>query len=134
MAPGVHSGVPRGKVYDAVQFLWRWELAGHPHDPERWRTLDVFARGLLPRAAISFPDIHVALADALAGNHEGLAERLGQMDELEQAGRYPVGGVPQIIARAASYASGDRAGAIAALAPLLPELERIVRPAGRSSI
>jgi tetratricopeptide (TPR) repeat protein len=126
VAPEVHSGVPRGKVYDAVQFLWRWELAGHPRDPERWRTLDAFARDLLPRAAISFPDIHVALANALAGNHQGLAERLAQMDELEQAGRYPMGGVPQVIARGlASYASGDRAGAIAVLAPLLPELERI---------
>ncbi|MGD9617040.1 MAG: tetratricopeptide repeat protein [Alphaproteobacteria bacterium] len=126
VAPEVHTGLPRIKVYDAVQFLWRWELAGYPHDPERWRTLDAFARGLLPRAAISFPDIHVALSDALAGNDAGLAERLAQMDELEQAGRYPAGGVPQAIARGlASYASGDRAGAVATLAPLLPELDRV---------
>src|SRR5580700_9643275 len=31
-APDVHSGPPRGKVNDAVSFLWRWELAGHPRD------------------------------------------------------------------------------------------------------
>jgi tetratricopeptide (TPR) repeat protein len=121
----VHSGLPRGKVTDAVSFLWRWELAGHPHDPDRWRAFDALARAYLPRAAISLADIHVALANAVAGNDEGLAERLAQMDELEQAGRYPVGGVPQTVARGlALYARGDRAGAIAVLAPLLPELER----------
>jgi hypothetical protein len=27
-APDVHSGPPRGKLNDAVSFLWRWELAG----------------------------------------------------------------------------------------------------------
>jgi hypothetical protein len=48
------------------------------------------------------------------------------MDELEQAGRYPAGGIPQTVAQGlALYARGDRAGAIAVLAPLLPELERI---------
>jgi hypothetical protein len=31
-APDVHSGPPRGKLNDAVAFLWRWELAGHPRD------------------------------------------------------------------------------------------------------
>jgi len=46
--------------------------------------------------------------------------------EMEQAARYPAGGVPQAIARGlARYARGDRAGAIAVLAPLLPELERV---------
>jgi tetratricopeptide (TPR) repeat protein len=31
-SPDVHSRPPRGKVNDAVSFLWRWELAGHPRD------------------------------------------------------------------------------------------------------
>src|SRR5438874_2947817 len=38
-APEVHSGPPRGKVNDAVSFLWRWELAGHPRDAEAWRVM-----------------------------------------------------------------------------------------------
>jgi len=33
------SGPPRGKVNDAVSFLWRWELAGHPRDADSWRML-----------------------------------------------------------------------------------------------
>ncbi len=38
-SPDVHSGPPRAKVNDAVSFLWRWELAGHPRDAEAWRIL-----------------------------------------------------------------------------------------------
>src|ERR1700733_1311263 len=39
----VHSGPPRGKVNDAVSFLWRWELAGHPRDAEAWRMMHDYA-------------------------------------------------------------------------------------------
>ncbi|MGE3781567.1 MAG: hypothetical protein AB7H71_02340 [Alphaproteobacteria bacterium] len=126
VGPEAHPAMARNKIHDAVQFLWRWELAGHPHDPDRWRKLDALARVLLPRATTSFHEVHISLAGAIAGSDEAVAERLLQMDALEQAGRYPAGGVPQTIARGlAMYARGDRAGATAVLAPLLPELERI---------
>ena len=96
------------------------------HDPDRWRKLDALARVVLPKATTSFHEIHVSLAGAIAGNDAAVAERLLQMDEMEQAARYPAGGVPQAIARGlAEYARGDRAGAITVLAPLLPELERV---------
>jgi len=125
VAPEVHTGAARTKAYDTVQFLWRWELAGHPRDPQRWETLARFAHAWLPRAGQSFPDMHVALADAVAGEDAALETRLAQMDELERAGRYPAGGIVQAIARGlASYARGDRAGAVAQLTPLLSELER----------
>jgi hypothetical protein len=47
-APEVHTGTTKGT--DTVQFLWRWELAGQPHDPARWQTLDTFVHSWLPRA------------------------------------------------------------------------------------
>jgi tetratricopeptide (TPR) repeat protein len=126
VGPEVHSETARSKFQDAVQFLWRWELAGHPRDPDRWRKLDALARALLPKVTISFHEIHVSLAGAIAGSDAAVAERLLQMDEMEQAARYPAGGVPQAVARGlARYARGDRAGAITVLAPLLPELERV---------
>jgi hypothetical protein len=34
-SPDVHSGLPRGKVTNAVSFLWRWELAGHPPSEQK---------------------------------------------------------------------------------------------------
>jgi tetratricopeptide (TPR) repeat protein len=126
VAPEVHTGLARTKAYDTVQFLWRWELAGHPRDRERWQTLDAFAHAWLPRAGLSFPDMHVTLADTIAGDDAAFEARLAQMDELERTGRYPEGGIVQTISRGLScYVRGDRAAAIAQLTPLLPELERL---------
>lgn len=125
VAPEVHTGAARTKANDTVQFLWRWELAGHPRDLARWQTLDGFLHTWLPRAGQSFPDMHVALADAVAGDGTAFEARLAQMNELEGVGRYPEGGIVQAISRGlGSYARGDRAGTITQLTPLLPELER----------
>src|SRR6266478_1555093 len=71
-SPDVHSGPPRGKVNDAVSFLWRWELAGHPRDAEAWRMMHDFANGAFPRAGVAFSDIHIALAQVVASNEVGL--------------------------------------------------------------
>jgi len=54
-SPDVHSGPPRAKVNDAVSFLWRWELAGHPRDADAWRIMHDFANSAFPRAAPLFP-------------------------------------------------------------------------------
>jgi hypothetical protein len=126
VAPDTHTGLARTKATDTIQFLWRWELAGNPHDPGRCQVLDAFAHSWLPRAGISGADIYVALADAAAGNAAALESRLTEMDALETARRYPAGGFVQAIARGlAAYGSGDHAGAVAQLRPLLPDLERV---------
>ena len=92
-APDVHSGPPRGRVNDGVAFLWRWELAGHPRDAAAWRTMHELAARALPRAGVAFSDIHVALAQSVAGDAAGLAMRDGEIDELSGRGRYPSGPV-----------------------------------------
>jgi len=126
VAPEVHTGIGRTKVTDTIQFLWRWELAGHPHDPERWSTLDALAHAWLPRAGSSGADIYAALADAVAGDLPALETRLNEMDALEAAERYPRGGFVQAVARGlAAYAQGDHAAAVVQLRPLLADLERI---------
>jgi|HubBroStandDraft_6_1064221.scaffolds.fasta_scaffold04191_9 uncharacterized protein YecT (DUF1311 family) len=90
-APDVHSGPPRGKVNDAVSFLWRWELAGHPRDAEAWRIVHDFANSAFPRAGVAFSDMHIALAQVVAGNDAVLEARARQIDELARKGRYPSG-------------------------------------------
>src|ERR1700732_5079725 len=90
-APDVHSGPPRGKVNDAVSFLWRWELAGHPRDSEAWRTMHEFAISAFPRAGSAFSDLHIALAQAVAGDDAALETRARQIGELAREGRYPSG-------------------------------------------
>ena len=125
-SPDVHSGPPRGKVTDAVSFLWRWELAGHPRDPEAWRMMHDFATGAFPRSSEAFSDMHIALAQIVAGEDAARETRARQIDELVRAGRYPSGPCVPAMSRAfAAFERQDFSAAIAALEPIAGELERI---------
>ena len=125
-SPDVHSGPPRGKVTDPVSFLWRWELAGLPRDAEAWRIMHDFATGAFPRAGVAFSDMHIALAEAVAGNEAALEAREGQIDELARNDRYPSGPCVPAVSRAfAAFERRDFAAAIDALEPIAGELERI---------
>ena len=125
-SPGVHSGPPRARVTDAVSFLWRWELAGHPRDPKAWRMMHDFASSALPRAGIAFSDMHIALAQAVAGDDAALDDRARQMRDLARDGRYPSGPfVPALCRAFAAFERRDFAAAIAAIEPLAGELERL---------
>ena len=125
-APDVHSGPPRGKVNDGIAFLWRRELAGEARDTDAWAVLHEFAAGSFPRAGAAFSDLHVALAQAIAGDHAALEERARQMEALAQESRYPSGPLVPAVARAfAAFAREDFATSIAALEPIAGELERI---------
>jgi tetratricopeptide (TPR) repeat protein len=121
-----HSGLPRQKLQDAVSFLWRMELAGAPRDAAAWREMHDFAVSHFPRAAASFPDLHVVLAQSVAGDGAGLEARIRQMEDLARAGRYPSGSVIPAASRGfTAFARGDFDATIAALEPLLAESERI---------
>jgi Tfp pilus assembly protein PilF len=125
-APDVHSGPPRGKVTDPVSFLWRWELAGHPRDIGAWRIMHEFANSAFPRAGVAFSDMHIALAQAVAGNDAVLEERTRQIDDLARQGRYPSGPLVPAVSRGfASFERRDFSAAIEALEPIAGELERI---------
>ena len=125
-APDVHSGPPRGKLNDAVSFLWRWELAGQPRNSEAWRVMHDFANSAFPRAGAAFSDMHIALAQAVAGDDAALEARVLQMEELGRMGRYPSGHfVPAVAHAFAAFEGRDFAAAIAALEPIAGELERI---------
>jgi Tfp pilus assembly protein PilF len=125
-APDVHSGPARGKLNDAVSFLWRWELAGHPRDPAAWVGVHDFATGAFPRAGLAFSDMHIALAEAVAGDDAALERRAQQIDELARNRRYPSGPLVPAVSRAfAAFERRDFSAAIDALEPIAGELERI---------
>jgi tetratricopeptide (TPR) repeat protein len=125
-APDVHSGPPRGKLNDAVSFLWRWELAGHPRDAEAWCVMHDFTTGAFPRAGLAFSDMHIALAQAVAGNEAALEARGRQIDELARDGRYPSGPLVPAVSRAfAAFERQDFPTVIDALEPIAGELERL---------
>jgi tetratricopeptide (TPR) repeat protein len=125
-APDVHSGPPRGKLNDAVSFLWRWELAGHPRDTDAWRKMHDFANRAFPHAGAAFSDMHLALALVVAGDDTALEARARQIDELTREGRYPSGPfVPAVSHGFAAFERQDFPAAIDALEPLAGQLERI---------
>jgi hypothetical protein len=120
------SGPPRGKVNDAVSFLWRWELAGHPRDADAWRIMNDFANDAFPHAGAAFSDMHIALAQAVAGDDAALEARVRQMDELARDSHYPSGPCIPAVSRAfTAFERRDFAAAIDALEPIAGELERI---------
>jgi Tfp pilus assembly protein PilF len=125
-SPDVHSGPPRGKVNDVVSFLWRWELAGHPRGADAWRMMHEFANSVAPRAGAAFSDMHIALAQVVAGEDAALEARRRQMGELARTGRYPSGPVvPAVSHGFAAFERRDFPAAIEALEPIAGELERI---------
>jgi tetratricopeptide (TPR) repeat protein len=125
-SPDVHSGAPRAKVTDAVSFLWRWELAGHPRNHEAWGMMHDFATTAFPRAGVAFSDMHIALAQAVAGNDAELEARARHIGELAGEGRYPSGPcVPAVLRAFAAFERRDFSAAIEALEPIADELERI---------
>ena len=124
-APGCSSGPLRIQVYDAIQFLWRWELAGNPRQPERWRVLNAFAQRMLPRANSPFADMHVILANAVAGDTKAMQ---GRVSELNQFAAERFHAAPIVIAAArgmAEFAEQRFDAAIGTLAPIIGEIERI---------
>jgi tetratricopeptide (TPR) repeat protein len=125
-APDVHSGPPRGKLNDGVSFLWRWELAGHPRDAEAWRMIYNFADSAFRRAGLAFSDMHIAIAQIVAGNHAALEACAQEIDELARNGRYPSGPMVPAVSRAfAAFEHRDFLATIDALEPIAGELERI---------
>jgi len=125
-APDVHSGPPRGKLNDAVSYLWRCELAGQPRDTEAWRAIRAFVGSAFPRAGAAFSDLHIAAAYAVVGDDAALEERVQQIDALARASRYPSGHLVPAVSRGfAAFQRRDFSSAIDALEPIADELERI---------
>lgn len=126
VAPEQHQGPNRIRLVDSVQYLWRRELAGNPRDPARWQSLDTLANHLVPRPAGPFVDIHILLADAVAGNAAALDTRLTAIQTMVEEDRY-IGGSfgPEAARGLAAFVRGDHPAAIAHLAPLLGQTDRM---------
>jgi len=125
-ALGRHSGGPQQQMSDAVAFLWRSELAGHPRDAAAWRGMHAYATDALPRPGSGLADLHVVLTFAVVGDDAALDERARAMDELARAGRYPSGSyLPELSRGFVAFERGDLPTAIDVLAPLAGRSERI---------
>ena len=121
-----HSGGPQQKITDGTSFLWRSELAGHPRDAATWRALYDYGESALPRPGAGLADPHVILTQTVMRNDAALDARTDQMEELAREGRYPSGSyLPELSRGFVAFERGDYPAAIAALAPLVRQSERI---------
>ena len=126
IAPERHPGGPQQKTWDGVAFLWRSELAGHPRNEPAWRTLYDYAASALPRPGAGLADLHVILTHAVMRDDAALDARSRQIEELARERRYPSGSyVPELARGFVAFERGDYTDAIAALAPLASQSERI---------
>ncbi len=126
IAPDQHPGGPQQKTWDGVAFLWRAELAGQPRNEPAWRTLYEYAESALPRPGAGLADLHIILAHAVMRDDSALSARTGQIEELAREERYPSGSyVPELAPGFVAFERGDYPAAIAALAPLVRQSERI---------
>ena len=88
--------------------------------------MHAFANSAFPRASVAFSDMHIALAQAVAGNDAALEARAREMDELGRKGRYPSGPLVPMVAHAfTAFERQEFSAAIDALEPIAAELERI---------
>jgi hypothetical protein len=111
---------------DGAAYLWRLELAGQPRDADLWRALHRYANGALPHRGSGLADLHVILAQAVAGDDTGIEARAKEMEAPARDGRYPSGSYPPTLARGfAAFERADFAEAIAVLTPLAGRSERI---------
>jgi tetratricopeptide (TPR) repeat protein len=124
--PGGAWGPALNVATDAPAFLWRAELAGHERRPAMWKDVHEYARKSFPKAGVAFVDVHRALAHVAAGDHDGLADVVSELEQRVAAGRSPAGDVvPRLATGLAAYGRGDWGAAIAALEPALAETVRI---------
>jgi tetratricopeptide (TPR) repeat protein len=124
--PGGAWGPALNVATDAPAFLWRAELAGHARHPELWSEVHAYGQKSFPRPGIAFVDVHRALAAVAAGDREGIAAYVAELEQRAASGRSPAGDVVPRLARGlAAYGDGDWAKAIAVLEPALAETVRI---------
>jgi tetratricopeptide (TPR) repeat protein len=126
VAPDRHPGGPQQKMWDGAAFLWRSELAGYPRDGSAWRTLYEYGTSALPRPGAGLADLHVVITDAVMRDDAAVDARTRQIEALQREGRYPSGSyVPELARGFVAFERGDYPAAIAALAPLAEQSERI---------
>ncbi len=114
------------KLLDATSFLWRAELAGYAHDAARWRSVHTFVHSVFPRAGTPFSDWHAAVADAAVGDSAALEQRLSELADLIQDGRYSAGETVLHFMRALqAFSQQNYAIAISEIEAMLPELVRM---------
>jgi tetratricopeptide (TPR) repeat protein len=126
LRPRKHPGGVQIALADSASLVWRYRLHGRelPGEwPDEVRDLGITG---FPRAGQAFPDVHKAMAMALAGDLNGVEALANDCRDLLAAGRLPAGPVvPAIIEAVGAFAEGDYDRAVALLEPVQEEIPRV---------
>ena len=124
--PGGAWGPALNVATDAPAFLWRAELAGHPHQDTIWKEVHEYAHKSFPRAGIAFVDVHRALTAVAVDDAAAIAKVVKELEERAASGRSPSGDVvPRLAKGLAAYGRGDWTGAAQTLQAALAETVRV---------
>ena len=74
IAPDASLSFPLIVMTDNAAILYRAALAGHPVPVERWQAIADYAHRYFPNTGVAFADVHAALAYAMVGESDALAE------------------------------------------------------------
>jgi hypothetical protein len=109
---------------DGAALLWRFLLYGLP-GPLPWSPIAALA-SKAARPGFVFGEIHAALAYAAAGDREALDAVIDGLRTLDAAG-HPIAGTVALplVQGAAAFAAGDHAGALAHLAAVDGQINRM---------
>ncbi|MEL6451972.1 MAG: tetratricopeptide repeat protein [Pseudomonadota bacterium] len=119
VGPDGAQGLPINVLTDTVAIMYRAEMAGVPVSPARWARMSDYAAQYFPKTGQSFADIHAALAHAMAGQGDRLAQIADGADGF-------AGDLARPVARAFGLmARGAWAAAVAEMAPVLVATERL---------
>jgi tetratricopeptide (TPR) repeat protein len=114
--PETSPGPALSILSDGLSFLWRAELAGTPGDASAWAAVRTVGRGAFPQPGHPFADVHLALADAVAGDTDGVNARVEALAAQDAAAPLPYRSLARGLARGfQAFAAGDFNGAAAAL-------------------
>jgi len=124
--PGGAWGPALNVATDAPAFLWRAELAGHGRKSSLWDEVHAYGQKSFPKPGIAFVDVHRALAAVAAGDRDGIAAYVAELEQRAASGRSPAGDVvPRLANGLSAFGDGDWERSIALLEPALAETVRI---------
>jgi hypothetical protein len=108
------------RVPDVASLLWRMELYGMHPDATDWRFASDFAAEVVTAPRFGFVDAHVVMAHAGARDVDRLEGFVDQLERQARGGNEVVRDVVLPASRGiGAYASGDMAGTIENLQPLV---------------
>ena len=122
--PGGAEGPPLLVLTDSVALLWRMQLAGCARVPDAWPALRSYALEKLPKAGVTFGDVHAACIFAHTGDADSAARLAAEL--RAGIGTQWAADVAEPIARGfEAFARRNWSGAIDAIVPIADQLVRI---------